>query len=244
MRILAVIHGTNARGGVFEETTRAAGHRYEEWDPAWEKPLSRPLEEYDAIFVFGGSMHPDTEAENPWLRDENTFIQGVLERGTPTLGICLGSQLFAKAEGCAVYPVPGGPEIGWVPVELTPAARRDPVIGVLPERFDALAVHVYTYDVPERAEVMITGPRSNQAFRLGDRAWAIQFHPESTLETVRGWLFDGRTVPGDRDEVWAETQARIDEWNDLGRKLCAAFLAAAESARAGEPLREAAQLRA
>ncbi len=230
MKILAVVHGTNARGDVFEEATRAAGHRYEEWDPASGKPLPKPLDQYDAAFVFGGTMHPDTDAENPWLREENTFIQEVVQRGVPTLGICLGAQLLAKAEGCAVYPLPGGPEIGWVPVELAPVAREDPVFGVLPERFDALAVHVYTYDVPARAEVMIAGPRCNQAFRLGDRVWAIQFHPEPTVETVRGWLFDGRDVPGDRDAVWAQTQVRIGAWNDLGRALCGSFLEVAERA--------------
>jgi GMP synthase-like glutamine amidotransferase len=229
MRVLGVIHGTNARGGVFEDAVREAGHAYDEWDPAWGTPIPRPLDDYGAVLVFGGSMHPDTDVENPWLRDENVFIQELVERGPPTLGICLGVQLMAKAAGCAVYPLPGGPENGWVPVELTPAARDDPVFRVLPGRFDALAVHVYTYDVPDRAEEMITGPRCNQAFRLGDRAWGIQFHPEATLETVRGWLFDGRDV-ADRDAVWAETQTRIGRWNDLGRELCGSFIEAAERA--------------
>jgi GMP synthase-like glutamine amidotransferase len=230
VRLLAVVHGTNARGGVFEEAARTAGHAYEEWDPAQGKPLPRRLDAYDAVFVFGGTMHPDTDAENPWLRDENALVQELVERGLPTLGICLGAQLLAKAHGRAVYPLPGGPEIGWVPVELTDAGRDDPVIGVLPERFDALAVHAYTYDVPEEAQVLVTGPRCNQAFRLDDRAWAIQFHPEATLETVRGWLFDGRDVPGDREAVWAQTQQRIGAWNDLGRKLCGGFLQVAERA--------------
>ncbi len=230
MRLLAVVHGTNAPGGVFEEAARAAGHAYEEWDPAWGKPLPRPLDAYDAVFVFGGTMHPDTDVENPWLRDENALVQELVERGVPTLGICLGAQLLAKAHGCAVYPLPGDPEVGWVPVELTDAGRDDPVVGVLPERFDALAVHVYTYDVPEGAQVLVTGPRCNQAFRLGERGWAIQFHPEARLETVRGWLFDGRDVPGDRDAVWAETQERIGAWNDLGRALCVGFLEVAERA--------------
>src|SRR4029079_12445505 len=130
----------------------------------------------------------------------------------PTLGICLGAQLFAKAEGCPVYPLPGGAENAWVPLELTADAREDPVLGALPERFDALAVHVYTYDVPERAEARLDGPRCNHAFRLGQRAWAVQFHPESTRETLHGWLFDGRDVEN-RDELWAETQERIAEWN-------------------------------
>lgn len=243
MNVLAVIHGTNARGGVFEQHVRESGHVYEEWDPAWGRPLPRTLEEYDAVMVFGGTMHPDQEKAHPWLVGEDAFIRDLIERGIPTLGICLGVQLIAKAEGCDVYPVPGGPEIGWVPVELTEAAKDDPVFGSLPERFDALAVHVYTYDVPERAEVMIDGPRCNQAFRIGDRAWAMQFHPEATLETVRGWLFDGRDVPGDRDTVWAETQERIAEWNDLGRRLCGAFLAAASAGGAGESRGELADVR-
>jgi len=243
VNVLAVIHGTNARGGVFEDAVREAGHVYDEWDPAWGTPLPRRLEEYGAVMVFGGTMHPDTDQVNPWLRDENTFIQRLLADGIPTLGICLGIQLFAKAEGSAVYPLPGGPEIGWVPIELTDAARRDPVFGALPERFDALAVHVYTYDLPERAVSMIDGPRCNQAFRLGDRAWAMQFHPEARLETVEGWLFDGRDVPGNRDEVWAETQGRIEEWNGLGRRLCEAFLAAASAGGAGKAPRELADVR-
>ena len=77
-------------------------------------------------------MHADQEEHHPWLIEENTFIQGLLERDVPLLGVCLGIQLFAKAEGSAVYPLAGGPEIGWVPVELTEAAADDPVFGSLP----------------------------------------------------------------------------------------------------------------
>ena len=77
---------------------------------------------------------------------------------------------------------------------------------------------------------MVTGPRCNQAFRLGERAWGIQFHAEVTLETVRMWLDDKDEFPLDldRDALWAETQARIGEWNALGRKLCGAFVEVAE----------------
>ena len=230
MNFLAVIHGTNARGGVFRDVVVEAGHRYDEWSLAWGTPSPLPLERYDAVIVFGGSMHADQEEHHPWLIEENTFIQGLLERDVPLLGVCLGIQLFAKAEGSAVYPLAGGPEIGWVPVELTEAAAGDPVFGSLPPRFDAFGWHYYTYDVPERADVMVIGPRCNQAFRLGERAWGIQFHAEVTLETVRMWLDDKDEFPLDldRDELWAETQARIGEWNALGRKLCGAFVAVAE----------------
>ena len=86
------------------------------------------------MLVFGGSMHADQDDRHPWLIEENSFIQGLLERQVPMLGVCLGIQLFAKAEGAAVYPLADGPEIGWFPVELTAAAAADPLFARLPVR--------------------------------------------------------------------------------------------------------------
>jgi GMP synthase (glutamine-hydrolysing) len=232
VNVLAVIHGTNARGGVFEEVVRAAGHRYEEWSLAWRSPSPKPLEEYGAVLVFGGSMHADQDHHHPWLRDENTFIQGLLEKHVPLLGICLGIQLIAKAEGAAVYPLPDGPEIGWFPIELAAAAAEDPLFSRLPAQFDAFGWHYYSYDVPDRAEELGRSGRCNQAFRLGDSAWGVQFHPEVTLDTVRWWLADKDEFPLDldREALAAETEERIRAWNVLGRALCGGFVEIAERA--------------
>ena len=230
MRVLAVIHGANVRGGVFQDVVEEAGHRYDEWALASGTQAPRPLEDYDAVIVFGGSMHADQDDRHPWLRDENELIQGLLERRVPLLGVCLGVQLIAKAAGAAVYPVPDGPEIGWLPVELCAGAADDPVLGRLPRRFDAFGWHYYTYDLPAAAEELARSARCNQAYRLGEAAWGIQFHAEVTLETVRSWLDDKDDFPLDLDRValWAETQERIDEWNELGRRLCGAFIEVAE----------------
>jgi GMP synthase-like glutamine amidotransferase len=246
INVLAVIHGTNARGGVFREAVEDAGHVYDEWSLAWGTPARRPLHDYDAVIVFGGSMHADQDDHHPWLRDENEFIRGLLERGIPLLGVCLGVQLIAKAAGENVYRLADGAEIGWVAVELAEAAAGDPVFGALPKRFDAFEWHYYTYDVPPAADVLVTGPRCNQAYRFGESAWGIQFHAEVTLETVRSWLDDKDDFPLDldRDELWAETQERIGAWNELGRGLCAAFLDVASARRAGEPRTELTDVRA
>jgi GMP synthase-like glutamine amidotransferase len=232
VRILAVIHGANVRGGVFQDVVEEAGHGYDEWSLATDPSPPQPLDGYEAVIVFGGSMHADQDDRHPWLRDENELIQGLLERRVPLLGVCLGIQLIAKAAGAAVYPVPGGPEIGWLPVELCGDAAEDPVFAQLPAQFDAFGWHYYTYDLPAGAEELARSERCNQAYRLGEAAWGIQFHAEVTLATVRSWLDDKDDFPLDldRDALWAETHARIGEWNELGRQLCGAFVEVAERA--------------
>jgi GMP synthase-like glutamine amidotransferase len=232
MNVLSVIHGANARAGVFQEVVTAAGHRFEDWSLAWGTPPPRPIDDYGAVFVFGGSMHADQDHKHPWLIEENAFIQGLIERGVPLFGVCLGIQLMAKAEGDAVYALPDGPEIGWFPVEVTDAAASDPVFGKLPSSFEAFGWHYYTYDVPDRAEELARSARCNQAFRLGENAWGIQFHAEVTFATVRSWLADEDDFPTDLDRAAfeAETEKKIGAWNDLGRTLCGAFVEVAERA--------------
>jgi GMP synthase (glutamine-hydrolysing) len=78
----------------------------------------------------------------------------------------------------------------------------------------------------------VRSPRCNQAFRLGEAAWGIQFHAEVTLETIQSWLADKDELPGgpDRDELLAECESQIGKWNELGRGLCGAFVEVAERA--------------
>jgi GMP synthase (glutamine-hydrolysing) len=232
VNVLAVIHGSNARAGVFADAAAEAGHRFEEWSLAWGTPPPRAIDDYGAVVVLGGSMHADQDDRHPWLREENLFIQRLLDRRVPMLGVCLGIQLIAKAVSAPVYPLAGGPEIGWLPVRLTEDAAADPLFSRLPTEFDAFGWHYYTYGVPASAVELARSERCNQAFRLGDAAWGIQFHAEVTLATVRSWLDDKDEFPLDldRDALEAETVERIDAWNELGRTLCGGFLELAERA--------------
>ena len=227
MDVLAVIHGDKVRAGVFGDVVTGRGHRLEEWSLAWGTPLPRPLDAYGAVLVFGGAMHADQDHHHPWLREENLFLQRLLDIQTPVLGICLGAQLIAKAANAAVHPA-SQVEIGWHPVELTAAAADDPVLGALPERFDAFQWHYYTYDVPAGAVELAHSPVCTQAFRLGLNAWGVQFHPEVTLSQVQSWVDEKEEVPIDDAALMAETTERIGAWNELGRNLCDAFVTAAE----------------
>jgi GMP synthase (glutamine-hydrolysing) len=227
MDVLAVVHGDDARSELFGDVVRELGHRLDEWSLAWRQALPLPLDAYGAVLVFGGAMHADQQERHPWLRDENFFLQRLLDLGTPTLGICLGVQLLARAAHSWVAPAPE-PEIGWFEVELTDDGRDDPLLGRLPARFWAFQWHSYTYGVPAGAEELAVSDCCTQAFRLGERVWGVQFHPEVRSTQIEEWVAssDGEDIDG--DAILAETPARIEEWMSLGRGLCVGFCDLAE----------------
>jgi GMP synthase (glutamine-hydrolysing) len=224
MDVLAVIHGEKVRAGVFGDAVEARGHRLEEWSLAWGTSLPRPLDAYGAVLVFGGAMHADQEGHHPWLREENLFLQRLLDLHKPVLGICLGAQLLAKAAHAHVGPA-REPEIGWYPLELTEDAADDPLFGSLPQRFDAFQWHYYAHGLPAGAVELARNDLCTQAFRLGDSAWGVQFHPEVTLAQVESWMDDDEPVP---PGLIDETRGRIRSWNELGKSLCDAFVGVAE----------------
>jgi GMP synthase (glutamine-hydrolysing) len=167
-------------------------------------------------------MHPDEEDRHEWLRPELHYLEQQLDRGTPLLGVCLGSQLIARAAGAAVFRAEE-PEVGWLPVELTEAAGSDPVASSLPPSFEAFQWHHYTHDLPDGAVELARSQICTQAFRLGN-AWGVQFHPEVRGEQVEAWLAEDPEDVADPAALREATRGRIEGWNELGRTLCATFL--------------------
>jgi len=224
MDVLAVIHGEQVRAGVFGDAVEARGHRLEEWSVSWGTAPPRPLEDYGAVLVFGGAMHADQDDAHPWLREERSLLQLLIDSGRPTLGVCLGAQLLAQTAGAHVGPS-REPEIGWYEVDLTPAASDDPLLRVLPQSFDAFQWHYYAHELPAGAIELARNDLCTQAFRLGESTWGVQFHPEVTLAQIESWMGEGEPVP---DGLLEETRMRIGTWNELGKQLCDSFVEAAE----------------
>jgi GMP synthase-like glutamine amidotransferase len=213
VRVLALIHQEDAPAGVFADVV----DELEEASFALGRPPAR--DDYDATIVLGGEVNVDQEDGNPWLREEKAYIRELVERGRPVLGVCLGAQLLAEAAGGRVGPLPAGPEVGWRDVE---RVASDPVLDVMPTRFRALEWHGYHAELPPRAVELARNEVGLQAFRLdGKPIWGIQFHAEATPETLGGWIAQEDKVPsgfaGDNTEELAR-------WNELGRRLCRAFL--------------------
>ena len=185
MKTLVLQHIACEPPGVYEDVLRERGvslHRVEidegERLPDWR--------EFDAIVAMGGPMSATDDAELPWLTAEKQLIAEAVRTGTPFWGVCLGVQLLASSLGARVYPGEA-PEVGILPVSLTPEGREDPVFGRLPTDLLTLQWHGDTFDLPEGA-IRLAGSDAypNQAFRAG-RAYGVQFHLEVSPDMAREW---------------------------------------------------------
>jgi GMP synthase (glutamine-hydrolysing) len=225
MRVLAVTHGPDVGPEVFADVIAEDGHELIEWDiRARGAPASSDV---DAVIVLGGDQNVGEELQHPWLHEEYDALRRWVDEGTPLLAICLGAQALAHATGGSVRPV-GETLAGFYVSELTPAGAQDPVLGVLPQRFESFNANGYWFEVPPGAVELATGPVP-QAFRIDGSAWGVQFHPEIRRNQVLRWFEGDETVTRTLDELADELAEKLPSWQEHGRALCRAFLAAARS---------------
>ncbi len=155
------------------------------------------MDTFDWLVVMGGPMSTYDEDRIPWLKPEKRFIRETIDAGKIVIGICLGAQLIADALGARVYPGLHR-EIGWFPIELTPDGRKSKIFSFLPDRFTCFHWHGDTFDIPEGAQHTAQSDATrNQAFVFDERVVGLQFHLESTPESVADIVFNcaGEVVP-------------------------------------------------
>ena len=186
MRTLILQHIACEPPGIYEDILIEKGaslHRVEidegEKLPDWH--------DFDAIIAMGGPMSVNDDATLPWLSAETRLIADAVTAGRPYWGVCLGAQLLARSLGAGVY-AGAKPEIGIMPVYLTPLALQDPVFAGLPAELLTFQWHGETFDLPEGALLLATSPAyPNQAFRFGTKAYAVQFHLEISADLAERW---------------------------------------------------------
>lgn len=231
MRLLAIVHQPDAGPGVFAEAIESAGAELDTWLlPESPEPPADPLG-YDGVLSFGGAVHPDQGDRHDWLGEEVELLGRLLEQGTPLLGLCLGGQLVAAAAGASPRRAERL-EIGWHRIEVSDAGAEDPLLAPLAPGFEAFAWHSYEFPLPPGAVALAHTEVSLQACRIGETAWALQFHPEVSAPDLRHWIAGYRSDPYavaagvDPNRLTAESEGKIGGFNELGRDICRRWLEA------------------
>ncbi|MCC6286535.1 MAG: amidotransferase [Chitinophagaceae bacterium] len=155
----------------------------------WFEGASLPeLTDIDWLIVMGGPMGVYDNDTYTWLDIEKAFIKQSIDAGKIVIGICLGAQLIASALGAKVYPNTKK-EIGWFPVQLTERGKRSSWFYDFPEAFTVLHWHGDTFDLPDSAQLLAkTGACLNQAFAYHSNVLALQFHFETTKQSLSNMI--------------------------------------------------------
>ncbi|MGW8567879.1 type 1 glutamine amidotransferase [Isoptericola sp. NPDC055881] len=202
-------------------------------DLADRVPALVGADDVDGLVLLGGGLLPDEDDRAPWLPHERALVSEALDTGVPVLGICLGGQVLAHVTGGTVTGRSGETEKGLCPVRLLDDAADDPLLGPLGPLADEGEVRMIESHVdsitglpPEAVHLATSDACGVQAFRVGDVAWGLQFHPEAAPERIGTWDADELAALGfDRDELLTGALERAPENERQARALAAAFAA-------------------
>ena len=150
-----------------------------------EGALLPDVSQASGLIFMGGPMSANDGLE--YLRHEMNLIRAAHERGQPLLGVCLGSQLIARALGAPVYRNPQK-EIGWFDIELTCDAEHDAIFSGLARTLPVFHWHSETFDLPDGSVWLAQSDACrHQAYRVGRSTYGLQFHCEVTPEMITDW---------------------------------------------------------
>jgi GMP synthase (glutamine-hydrolysing) len=184
--ILIILHQETSSPGRVGQILQSRGFKLDIRRPVLGDPLPQTLANHYGAIIFGGPMSANDNED--YIRLEIDFCGQALKEDKPFLGICLGAQMLVKQCGGRVQGAPcGGVEIGWYPLRATKAGQN---LLQWPEM--VYHFHREGFDLPEGFELLATADLyPNQAYRVGNNAWGVQFHGELTEVMMRRWAVKG-----------------------------------------------------
>ncbi len=179
--------------------------------------LGEPGEEVAGSVIYGGKYSVWETGRFPFLKEEYRWIEGCLRAGKPLLGICQGAQQIALHLGAGVGPVADGRcEFGYHQIRPVPGASD-----FLAAPMHVVQSHYHTFGLPDGVRHLASSDAfPNQAFRYGANVYALQFHPEVTIEGFRRWqnasaaMYERPGAQGrdEQDMLMHRHDARQEEW--------------------------------
>ncbi len=205
--VLLVQNDPSETFGVGVNALAAAGAQVLTLD-ATDADAPRPsLDDLSGVVMFGGVMNVDEVDEHPFLKENRDLTREAFARHIPYLGICLGAQMLARALDAPVGRA-HVKEIGFEPVRPSPAAADDPLLSVWADGDPVFQWHQDTIELPPGGELLATGDHIPvQAYRVGDSAWATQFHLEIDAAELELWLDEVRDV--DLETMWGKSHETL-----------------------------------
>ncbi len=234
MHLLALQHLAIEGPSRIADLARELGWSVEIRDLANGAAVPTALADGEVLVVMGGSMGVGDlgDPQWPYLGAEVALLRSVLAAGQPVIGVCLGAQLLAHAAGAAVYPLhTGAPaarhrEVGWGAITFARTAEEEPLLAGLNVAEPVMHWHGDTFDLPAGATLLAsTLACPNQFFRLGSRAFGLQFHIEVTAEQVAEWARDDAAFvhaaggPGHAQRLLADTARLMPRHRKQGDTL-------------------------
>ncbi|HLP66385.1 MAG TPA: type 1 glutamine amidotransferase [Rhizobium sp.] len=188
MRVAIVENMPFTQHGLVGVALREAGAAIEVIRAFAGEPLPADIHDHDALVVFGGEQNARDDHIHPYLPALAGVMKNFGEAGKAVLGICLGSQVLARAYGGENL-IGAAPEFGWRDIMLADGARSDPVLSHLGRQFVSFQWHDDTFTLPQGATRLAENDiAQNQGFRIGRAAYGMQFHFEADHPVVEEWI--------------------------------------------------------
>jgi GMP synthase (glutamine-hydrolysing) len=189
------------------EAARATTRIWDAMDASEERP---DLAEVSGVVLFGSTSNVEHADERPFIKEVADLTREAVESRVPFLGLCFGAQVLAWALGADVIKAPVR-ELGFEPIHVLPALADDPVLSHYAEGDPVFHWHEDTFEFPDGARLLATGDGvPHQAYRVGDIAWATQFHAEVDGAEAEMWVTEASATE-DLDQEWGKSPGRVRE---------------------------------
>ncbi|MEJ1224338.1 GMP synthase (glutamine-hydrolysing) [Pseudomonas sp. NFACC32-1] len=219
-KILIILHQEHSTAGRVGQLLEQLGFELDIRKPRFGEPLPQDMREHAGAVVFGGPMSAnDSDA---YIREEIDWLAHPLKEDKPFLGLCLGAQMLTRHLGSRVYGLDnGGIEAGYYPITPLAAAHEITADASAPFPDHVYQWHSEGFDLPTGAVQLAAGTTFPvQAYRYADNAYALQFHPEVTYETIDRWSSLGTErlkAPGSRPAHehtagWHRHDSAVEAW--------------------------------
>ncbi len=195
MNVLVIQNNPQTPASLVGDYLVAAGAKLATVLPHSGDALPKSPEGYDAAVILGGPQHAEDDRNYPAFPPMLDLLRAFHEQAKPLLGLCLGSQLLARAFGERVRRNEEF-ECGYPAIEITEDGRQDRLLTGLAPRQRILQWHEDTFEMPKGAVHLMTGTACrNQAFRFGQTTYGFQCHFEVSVDLAKQW-FDqwGHTI--------------------------------------------------